>query len=165
MKNMKKCDAVVVALLIFVVAAGWCTAQAKWTPEAWALPTHYLDPVYSDFIGASAYFKSVNDEGFLPFGWKPVSTLAAPGTGGWDRFPTPDEVLLGLFALLFRWCGGPLPPGRGSVTGAGGASATGCTGQATRPPEPDPAIGASPPRTALGCSNRTASMVVGLSCA
>lgn len=102
---MQKWDAVVVALLIFVVAAGWCTAQAKWTPEAWALPTHYLEPVYSDFIGASAYFKSVNDEGFLPFGWKPVSTLAAPGTGGWDHFPTPDEVLLGLFALLFRWWG------------------------------------------------------------
>jgi hypothetical protein len=105
MKNMKKWDAPAVALLILVVAAGWCTAQAKWTPEAWALPTRYLDPVYSDFIGASAYFKSVNDEGFLPFGWKPVSTLAAPGTGGWDRFPTPDEVLLGLFALLFRWWG------------------------------------------------------------
>lgn len=102
---MQKWDAVVVALLIFVVAAGWCTAQAKWTPEAWALPTHYLNPVYSDFIGASAYFKSVNDEGFLPFGWKPVSTLAAPDTVGWDRFPTPDEALLGLFALLFRWWG------------------------------------------------------------
>ena len=102
---MKKWDAVVVALLIFVVAAEWCTAQAKWTPESWALPTCYLDPVYSDFIGASAYFKSVNDEGFLPFGWKPASTLAAPDTGGWDRFPTPEEVLLGLFALLFRWQG------------------------------------------------------------
>ena len=102
---MKKWDAVVVALLIFVVAAEWCTAQAKWTPKAWALPTCYLDPVYSDFIGASAYFKSVNDEGFLPFGWKPASTLAAPDTGGWDRFPTPEEVLLGLFALLFRWRG------------------------------------------------------------
>ncbi len=105
MKNMKKCDAPAVCLLILVVAAGWCTAQAKWTPDAWALPTRYLDPVYSDFIGASAYFKSVNDEGFLPFGWKPVSTLAAPDTGGWDRFPTPDEVLLSLFALLFRWWG------------------------------------------------------------
>ena len=105
LKKRQQCDALLVVILLLIVGAGWCTAQAKWTPEAWALPTQYLDPLYSDFIGASAYFKSLNDEGFLPFGWKPVSTFAAPSSGGWDGFPTPDEMLLGFFALLFRLFG------------------------------------------------------------
>jgi len=93
-------NAAVILLLVLVVTAGWCTAQSKWTFDAWTKPTQYLDPVYSDFIGEAAYFKSSNDESFYPFGWKHVSTLGAPDAEGWDRVLTPAEVLHCLLGFL-----------------------------------------------------------------
>ncbi len=95
-------DCLICLVLLSVVFVGWCLAQSKWLAQDWNFPTTYDELIYSDFIGEAAFLKSLNDEGTLPFGWKPVTTLAAPGIGGWDSFPTPDEVLIGFFALLLR---------------------------------------------------------------
>lgn len=117
-------DNLIRLVLLSVVLVGWCFSQSKWLAQDWNLPTTYDEAIYSDFIGEAAFFKSLNDEGLLPFGWKPVTTLAAPGTGGWDSFPTPDEVLVGLFALLFRFFGIFVGTNIGVLVGHVAAAAT-----------------------------------------
>lgn len=94
------------ALLLGVITlVAWCLAFGKWTTESWSIPAVYDNPVYSDFIGSAAVFKSINDEGMVPFCWKTVHDLGAPGVGGWNRFPTPEEVQLSFFAFICRLSG------------------------------------------------------------
>ena len=92
-------------ILCVIIFAAWCVAFGKWTTESWSIPAVYDEPIYSDFIGSAAVFKSINEEGMVPFCWKTVHNLGAPGVGGWNRFPTPEEVQFAFFALVCRLTG------------------------------------------------------------
>jgi phosphoglycerol transferase len=94
-----------IAALVLMIVTAWCLTRGKLSPEAWSLPTAYLDATYTDFIGAAAWLKCLAAGDSLPFGWKPAPDLAAPATGNWDSFPSPEELLTGFFALLIRSCG------------------------------------------------------------
>ena len=92
-------------ILCVIIFAAWCTAFGKWTTESWSIPAVYDEPIYSDFIGSAAVFKSIYEEGMTPFCWKTVHDLGAPGVGGWNRFPTPEEVQFAFFAFVCRLTG------------------------------------------------------------
>lgn len=95
-------DLAVLACLLGSTVLAWCTANGMWSAEAWNLPTTYLDPVYSDFVGTCGYLKAVASGHFMPFGWKLSPDLGAPQGANWTTGPTPDELLLGFFGLLAK---------------------------------------------------------------
>ena len=101
----KKGPLLSIAALVLIVITAWCLAHGKLSAAAWRLPTTYLDAVYADFIGAAASLKSLAAGDSLPFGWKPAPNFAAPASGSWDGFPSPEEALTGFFALLIRTFG------------------------------------------------------------
>jgi hypothetical protein len=89
-------------LILGATLLAWCTANGMWSAEAWNLPTSYLEPVYSDFVGTCGYLKAMATGDFLPFGWKLLPDLGAPQGANWTTTPTPDELLLGFFGLLAK---------------------------------------------------------------
>ena len=95
-------DLAVVMVILGVTILAWCTANDMWSMAAWSLPTIYLDPVYSDFIGTCSYLKAMATGDFLPFGWKLLPDIGAPQGANWTTIPTPDELLLGFFGLLAK---------------------------------------------------------------
>jgi hypothetical protein len=95
-------DLAVVMVILGVTILAWCTANDMWSMAAWSLPTIYLDPVYSDFVGTCSYLKAMATGDFLPFGWKLLPDIGAPQGANWTTTPTPDELLLGFFGLLAK---------------------------------------------------------------
>ncbi|MFM8493948.1 MAG: hypothetical protein ACKOEM_00280 [Planctomycetia bacterium] len=95
-------DRIVLVLLLGITLLSWCTAHGKWSRSAWQLPTVYLEPVYSDFVGTCSIVKSQIEGGYRPFRWKSTANLGAPSTADHNTQPTPDEALLGFFGLLAR---------------------------------------------------------------
>ncbi len=89
-------------VILGITILAWCTANDMWSMAAWSLPTIYLDPVYSDFIGTCSYLKAMATGDFLPFGWKLLPDIGAPQGANWTTIPTPDELLLGFFGLLAK---------------------------------------------------------------
>lgn len=96
---------VVCAGLLVLTAVMWCVAYGKYSPSSWALPTTYVDPVYSDFLATTGLVKAITEGHWTPFGWKTVPQLAAPDAANWSGFPTTDEVVFLLCGLLSRLCG------------------------------------------------------------
>lgn len=89
-------------MLILMIVAGWCVANGKWSASDWALPTTYLEPVYSDFLGGAAAVKAMAEGQYAPFGWKTVSTFGAPYGGNWNDGTSVDELVMGVFGLLVK---------------------------------------------------------------
>jgi len=56
-------------ILCVIIFTAWCAAFGKWTTESWSIPAVYDEPIYSDCIGSAAGFKSINEEGLVPFCW------------------------------------------------------------------------------------------------
>lgn len=92
-------------VLLALVAVMWCGAYGKYSSSSWALPTTYVDPVYSDFLATAGLVKAISEGHWTPFGWKTVPQLAAPDVADWGGFPTTDEVVFLLCGLLARLCG------------------------------------------------------------
>lgn len=89
-------------LLAVTVTLAWCTANGKWATAEWILPTAYLQPEYSDFLGGCAAVRAISQGDFLPFLWKSSETFGAPyGANGNDALGG-DELTFGFFALLLR---------------------------------------------------------------
>lgn len=103
--DMRRREAVIVFALIGIIAAGWCVGHGMLDARAWGMPMRYLQPHYSDFIGASGYLKAMAEGNFLPFGWKTIPDAGAPDVSNLNFGLTPDEVLSGFFSLLIRCCG------------------------------------------------------------
>jgi phosphoglycerol transferase len=95
-------DRIVLILLVGITLVSWCTAHGKWSSEAWRLPTVYLEPVYSDFLGTCAMVKSSVEGGYRSFLWKSTADLGAPSAADHNTQPMPDEALVGLFGLLAK---------------------------------------------------------------
>lgn len=100
--NNRRIDRIVLLLLLGVTLASWCAAHGKWSAATWRLPTVYLEPVYSDFLGTCGLVKSSVEGGYPPFLWKTTVNLGAPAGANHNTQPMPDEVLLGLFGLLAK---------------------------------------------------------------
>jgi hypothetical protein len=91
--------------LLVLTAVMWCVAYGKFSASSWALPTTYVDPVYSDFLATAGLVKAISEGQWTPFGWKTVPQLAAPEIANWSGFPTTDEVVFLVCGLLARLCG------------------------------------------------------------
>lgn len=99
-------DWIAIAGLAAICLLAWCAANAKWTPQAWSLPTTYIhDPERGDFFGTAAYQRASVHWSGIPFVWKTVPELGAPNDGNWNDFPTLDEVVLYSQFLLTRALG------------------------------------------------------------
>lgn len=95
-------DWLVLAVLLGLVAVGWCMANGKWTPAQWALPSAYLDPEKCDVIHALAMMKAAGEGEFVPLTWKQVSRLGAPEAANWNDWPLIEELQVVGFGLLAR---------------------------------------------------------------
>jgi phosphoglycerol transferase len=100
-------DGVVMGVLLILVFVAWAGAYAKWSFSAWAAPIRYLDPVYADFIGASAAFKTMAHENLWPLSERVASNLGAPTPGGVNSTasPTTNEIETTLAGIL-TWAWG-----------------------------------------------------------
>jgi phosphoglycerol transferase len=79
----------------------WCAANGKWARDAWAYPTAYLgDPERSDFFSNACQIKASGNWFALPFFWKTIPDLGAPYSANWNDFPMPDEIVMGIQAIL-----------------------------------------------------------------
>jgi phosphoglycerol transferase len=94
-----------IALLVATTTLAWCAAHGKWTASAWGLPTTYLDPVYSDFLGGSAMVRAVAEGDFPPFMWKASAKFGAPYGAQWTDALSADEPIMAFFALMVRFFG------------------------------------------------------------
>ncbi|MCE9629981.1 MAG: hypothetical protein K8S94_04570 [Planctomycetia bacterium] len=101
----KTCEWTVCVGVLVLTAVIWCVAYGKFSPSSWALPTTYVDPVYSDFLATAGLVKAISEGYWMPFGWKKVPQLAAPDVANWGGFPTTDEVVFLVCGLLARLCG------------------------------------------------------------
>jgi hypothetical protein len=101
----RRADLLALLLLLALTALAWITARGLWDAGAWNLPLTYVDPIYSDFIGASAFVKAMTEGHGVPFGWKSCPALGAPGEVNWTGTPTPEESLFFLLWLFSRACG------------------------------------------------------------
>lgn len=104
-KILSRKDVAALMLILGITQLAWCAANSMWSAADWGLPTTYVDPVYSDFVGTCGYLKAMAKGHFLPFGWKPIPDLGAPRAADWSTSPTPDELLLGFFGLLAKLLG------------------------------------------------------------
>jgi len=98
-------DAFSLGVILIMASLAWHAANGKWTTDSWKLPTRYLEPEYSDFIGTCGSTKAMATGQFLPYGVKTVSDLGAPGTADWNRSPTPEEALCAVEAGFTRLFG------------------------------------------------------------
>ena len=98
-------DLVACASLVLLISIAWCVANGKSGPTDWNYPTTYVDPVYSDFLGACGPVKARSQGHLAPFAWKTIPDLAAPDGASWNLSPTPDEPLFILFGAL-AWASG-----------------------------------------------------------
>jgi phosphoglycerol transferase len=97
---------VVVAVIAAVCLIAWCSANAKWTAHAWAIPSTYVhDPERADFVSNAAYLKASSHWSGMPFRWKTVPELGAPNDGNWNDFPLLDEIVLTIQVMLSRLLG------------------------------------------------------------
>lgn len=92
-------------VLLALTAILWCVAYGKYSASAWALPTTYVDPVYSDFLAGCGLVKARSEGHFAPLAWKTIPDLAAPDGADWSGFPTTDEAMTWLFGVLARLFG------------------------------------------------------------
>ncbi|MFN9273367.1 MAG: hypothetical protein ACK6DO_10140, partial [Planctomycetia bacterium] len=105
-RSIAKQDILVAALAGTVALLCWCAANDKWNPAAWAYPTAYLnDPERSDFFSNACQIKASGNWFAIPFFWKTVPDLGAPYSANWNDFPMPDEVVMGIQAILARCFG------------------------------------------------------------
>jgi hypothetical protein len=99
-------DLLAAAMIAVACLLAWCAANAKWSAQAWALPSTYVhDPERGDFFSNAAYLKASADWSGLPFRWKTVQGLGAPNDGNWNDFPSLDEVVLTIQIILSRVLG------------------------------------------------------------
>ena len=99
-------DLLAVAILIVLVVVGWCAANDKWTWRSLSYPASYLDDLErSDFFSNAAYIKASDNWLGMPFLWKTVPELGAPFDGNWNDFPSLDETVLGIQAVLVKCFG------------------------------------------------------------
>ena len=54
----RRTDRIALILLAGITLLAWCAAHGKWSSASWRLPSVYLEPVYSDFLGTCAMVKS-----------------------------------------------------------------------------------------------------------
>jgi hypothetical protein len=93
-------DVFSIGVLLIVASLAWCSANGKWVTDSWRLPTRYLEPEYSDFIGTCSMLKSAAEGNYLPFAWKSTPSLGAPGAANHNLNPMPDEALVGFLGML-----------------------------------------------------------------
>jgi len=99
-------DLLAVAIVAGIAVLGWCAANDKWTTRSLTYPSTYLDdPERSDFFSGAAYVKASDNWLALPILWKTVPQLGAPYDGNWNDFPSLDEVVLGIQAVLVKGLG------------------------------------------------------------
>lgn len=104
-KRNSQTKLVVPLLLAAMVTLAWCTANGKWSADDWNLPTAYLQPEYSDFLGGAAVARAIAQGDFLAFVWKSSDKFGAPyGVTGNDTLSA-DEPTFGLFGALVRMFG------------------------------------------------------------
>lgn len=101
-QHIRRTDRIVLLLLVGITLGSWCFAHGKWSASTWQLPTVYLEPVYSDFLGTCAIIKSGVEGGYPAFLWKTTADLGAPGAANHNTQPLPDEVLVGFVGLLAK---------------------------------------------------------------
>lgn len=96
-------DIAILAALAIVCLLAWCAANAKWSGQAWALPSTYAqDPERGDFFPNAAYLKAASHWWGIPFLWKTVPDLGAPYDANWNDFPSLDELVLTIQFALTR---------------------------------------------------------------
>ena len=99
-------DLLAVVIVGVMAVLCWCAANDKWTWRSLTYPMTYLDDLErSDFFSTAAYIKASDNWLGLPFLWKTVPELGAPYDGNWNDFPSPDEVVLGIQAVLVKCLG------------------------------------------------------------
>lgn len=99
---MAPADFACLAILVLVTTAAWCFATGKGISARWDMPTTYMDPVYSDFLGNCGHLRSLEDSSSMPFVWKTATDIGAPDGVNFNRTPTTDEALHLLLRLLGR---------------------------------------------------------------
>lgn len=100
-RGISRQDVLLGAIVGMTALLCWCAANDKWTTTAWAYPTAYTnDPERSDFFSNACQIKAAGNWLGVPFFWKTVPDLGAPFSANWNDFPMPDEVVMGIQALL-----------------------------------------------------------------
>jgi len=99
-------DLLAISILGVSAVLCWCSANNRWTWASLAYPTSYLDdPERSDFFGNATYIRASDNWLGLPIFWKTVPELGAPYDGNWNDFPSLDEVVTGIQAILVKCLG------------------------------------------------------------
>lgn len=93
-------DRACLALLLMVTVLAWCLATGKGWSARWNMPTTYIDPTYSDFVGICGYMHSLRGWSALPFGGKVAPDLGAPDVVVWSATVTTDEAVNTIFKSL-----------------------------------------------------------------
>ncbi len=99
-------DASAIAAIAAVCLLAWCAANAKWSAQAWKLPSTYVhDPEKGDFLAVATQLKAAESWGGIPFLWKTVPNLGAPHDANWNDFPSLDEFVFATQFLLTKLFG------------------------------------------------------------
>jgi hypothetical protein len=99
-------DIAILAALALASLLAWCAANAKWSAQAWALPSTYVhDPERGDFIANAAQAKASMTWSGVPFLWKTVPDLGAPYDANWNDFPSLDEFVVTIQVAFTRLFG------------------------------------------------------------
>lgn len=98
-------DACGIASLLTLVTLAWCAANARWSWEAWNLPTQYLEKFHHDVLWTLAGMKGVTEGTNLPFLHKSFPRLGAPSAADWTEWPAIEELPNLLQGLAGAWLG------------------------------------------------------------
>jgi hypothetical protein len=89
------------ALILAVVAVGWCFTCHRWSPADWATPPAYS----SDAMAGLAGGKALSTGEIWPLLPKNPPSLGAPFVANWNDFPTVEEGILAWWMILVRLFG------------------------------------------------------------
>lgn len=105
----RRLDIIAIAVLVAVIATGWCYANGMWHSEDWQMPLTYKGPYVgrdkSDILIYSAFIRAARDGHFAPFAAKFIPELGAPYDGNWNDWPYLEYVPLYLVGVLARGVG------------------------------------------------------------
>ncbi len=95
-------DLTLLAALLMLVMAAWCTATAKWKAIDWGVPIAYLEPEKGDMLHMTALIKAAGEGEFVPLTWKQVPQFGAPNDGNWNDWPFVEELQINTLGILSR---------------------------------------------------------------
>lgn len=104
-RERTRSDGILLFALAAIIVVGWCIGHGMLNAARWGLPTTYLEPAYTDFLGGCGYLKMMADGQITPFAWKTASDLGAPDSVNWNQHASPEETLLAFFGLCVRLFG------------------------------------------------------------